>query len=90
MGLVVIVGGGGDDHDIRLGVGRPGLAGGEKAAGATREVALDEGVRDGGDAGVYLVDAPGVDVDGGDVVVLREQAGERESDVAESSDGDVH
>ena len=48
------------------------------------------GVRDGGDAGVYLVDAPGVDVDGGDVVVLREQAGKRESDVAESSDGDVH
>ena len=84
----VVVGGGGDDHEVGVAVGGAAVEGGGEPQFFFGEVFLDVLVLYGGDAAVDLVYFLGYDVHGGDVVVLRQEGGDAQAYVACACHGD--
>ena len=86
----VVVGGRGDDDELRLPVGLRAVEGGGEVQLVVREVVLDLHIRDGRQAPVDEVDLPGDDVHGGHMVALGQQDGQGKPHVAGAGNGDVH
>ena len=84
----VVVGGGGDDHEVGVAVGGAAVEGGGEPQFFFGEVFLDVLVLYGGDAAVDFVYFLGYDVHGGDVVVLRQEGGDAQAYVACACHGD--
>ena len=93
--IAVVVGGRGDDGVVGAGVGLGNVDGGVQVEFALprlgfRQEALDLVVLDGRYVVVDLLDLLGHDVQGAHLVVLREQDGEGQADVAGTGDSDLH
>lgn len=86
----IVVGGRGDDDELRLLVGLRAVEGGSEVQLVVREVVLDLGVRDGRQAPVDEIDLLGDDVHSGHMVVLGQQDGQGKPHVAGAGNGDVH
>ena len=86
----VVVGGGGDQHQVRITVGAVAVGGGGQVQRTGGQVLLYLGVGDGGDAAVDKVRLLGDDVHGCDRVVLGQQDGHGQTDIAGPGDGDTH
>src|SRR5699024_3049475 len=90
VGAVVVVGGGGDDDVVGVRVGLLRVQGGPQRQLPGGQVVLQLGVDDGGAAGVDELDLGRVDVQGHHVVVLGQDDGVGQPDVAGAGDGDLH
>lgn len=90
VGFRIVIGGGGDDHEVGTAVGLYLVEGRPEIEGLLGEIPLDLAVLDGRQAIVDQVDLGRNDVQGDYPVVLGEQHCVGESDVAGSGDGDVH
>ena len=88
--LRVVVGRSGDDDEFGVTVGRAAVQRSGQGQRLLREVLLDVLVLDGRDAAVDLLDLLRDHVHGNDVVVLREERGDGEADVAGTGDGYFH
>ena len=86
----VVVGGGGDQHQVRITVGAVAVGGGGQVQRTVGQVLLYLGVGDRGDAAVDKVRLLGDDVHGCDRVVLGQQDGHGQTDIAGPGDGDTH
>ena len=100
----VVVGGGGDHHEVGVGIGRLAVEGGDEGAmawllgligahagqeAAVAEVFLDVVVLDGRDAAVEFLDFLGDDIDCRHMVVLGKQGGNAQANVACAGHGDL-
>ena len=100
----VVVGGGGDHHEVGVGIGRFAVEGGDEGAmaslcsligahagqeAAVAEVFLDVVVLDGRDTAVEFLDFLGDDIDCRHMVVLGQQGGNAQADVACAGHGDL-
>ena len=72
----VVVGRGGDDYEVGVGIGSAGIQGGGEGQRLLRQVPDDVLVLDWADAAVDLVHLLGHDVDGDNGVPLRQQRGD--------------
>jgi len=100
----VVVGGGGDHDEVGVGIGRFAVEGGDEGAmasllsligahagqeAAVAEVFLDVVVLDGRDTAVEFLDFLGDDIDGRHMVVLGQQGGNAQADVACAGHSDL-
>ena len=100
----VVVGGGGDHHEVGVGIGRFAVEGGDEGAmawllsligahagqeAAVAEVFLDVVVLDGRDAAVEFLDFLGDDIDCRHMVVLGQQGSNTQANVACAGNGDL-
>ena len=88
--LGVVVGRGGDDHEVGVAVGGRTVERGGEPQRPGGEVLLDLLVLDGADPAVDLVDLVRDHVHGHDVVVLREERSKAEAHIAGAGDCDFH
>ena len=86
----VVVGRGGDDHEVGVGIGPAAVEGGGELQRLLGQVALDIVVLDGGYTVVDLLHLLGYHVNSRDTVVLRKQRGNTQADVAGSGNGDTY
>ena len=90
VGDRVGVGGGGNDDEVGAFIGPARVERGAQVEGFVGKEALDVGVFDGRVAAVDLIDLGGVDVERDHIVMLCQQGGHGQADVAGSGDGDFH
>jgi hypothetical protein len=90
VGLGVVVGGGGDDHILGPGVGLGLVEGGPEIQGLVAQVVLDFAVDDGRNLAIEHLHLLGDDVEGHHFIVLGQQDGVGETDVAGAGDGNLH
>ena len=87
--LAVVVGRGGDDHEVSVRVGLLAVERGGEVQFLLGEVLLDVVVLNRGLTGVDHVDLRRDDVHGGDLMVLRQQRGQTQSHIAGAGHGDL-
>ncbi|MEY3959196.1 MAG: hypothetical protein RJA37_1799 [Verrucomicrobiota bacterium] len=90
VGLGVVVGGSGDQHEPRAPVGLGGIERGAEAEPARAQGLLDLLVRDGRTAGVHQLHALRVDVERDDLMAAGQQDRVGQADVARADDRDLH
>ena len=88
--LAVVVGRRGDDHEVRIPIRRFGVQRGGQVEFLFREILLNVFVLNGRLAAVDLLHLLRDDVHGRDVVMLRQQRGDGQADIAGARDCDVH
>ena len=88
--LGIVVGGRGDDDEVGVAVGGAPVEGRDEVQFFFREVFLNVFVLNGRDAAVDLLDLLGDHVHGDDLVLLREERGDGEADVAGTGDCYFH
>ena len=89
VGDLVVVGRRGDDDELRAGVGLGRVGREPEGELFLGEESLDVLVVDGALAAAQQLDPVGVEVEADDLVVPREQAGHRESDITEPGNSDL-